>query len=183
MSVGLYRYRFRLKLTCVAAVVVFGGSACERSAELSVPAGDPSARSGPCALVSAEELELALSASVAALQEKGRPILVGMKMCAGGSGESAGFWGVLDRSVSTQLAEYERVHEEHLEKVKVGNKSGIWDERLGTLLVQTGDRIVGVRLSVENPPLKKGQTKAEYLSETAGRLAANALERLSDDSS
>lgn len=87
-----------------------------------------------------------------------RPILPGMDMCSRGSDEARAAWGVRtesedaesDESLEELFQRYADWHDDYLEDVSVEGHDALWDERLGTLVVLTGDHLIGVSLTVSD---------------------------------
>lgn len=108
-----------------------------------------------------------------------RPLVAGMDMCARGSGDARAAWGVLsgpddseqeedaaddeqpdeaaegegNNSADEAFKRYMDWHGDYLEGVGVDGYDAVWDARLQTLLVHADNRLVGVSLTVPNPPV------------------------------
>lgn len=191
----------RKLLVVIASVVALGTASCARRVELpgrqrGDAGGLTAARfaTGPpaCALLSIEEVEVAVNAAVAETPGVTRPILAGMSMCAlaraasspgsapGSQGEmpAVAAWGVLSAQASSAFERYESWHAEHVERLVVSGHEALWDARLRTLVVLADDRALAIRLSAPSPVLGSGQKRGSYFREAAVRLAAAALRRL-----
>lgn len=58
-----------------------------------------------------------------------------------------------DRSAGALFQRYVDWHGDYLHRVDVDGHAAVWDPRLRTLLVRAGERLVGVSLTVPNPPV------------------------------
>lgn len=181
----------RSRLIVVAVAISITASACGSGAELpglgdgEDPLADARvAKDFPCGLLTLEEVQVSVNVSTSRPQERGRPILAGMSMCSVVSGEAsdsrfaAASWGLLSESAIRRFRHYKAWNEGNLESLKIAGHEATWDARLGTLVVLTGHRALGIRLYAFDPPLGKGESKAEYVAKSAGVLAERALGRL-----
>lgn len=132
-----------------------------------------------CALLTNEEVEIALNSPLEGKAPKPRAILVGMTMCdlSTGNQNSSASWGVL-ASGASRFRSYGSWNEGYLERIRGVGDEAFWDQKLDTLIVRNSNLAFGVRLSVKNPPASGEEQRRTYTKETARRLAAKILRRL-----
>lgn len=174
-------------MACLLAVGALAATACSRTPSLpaasnpaDVTKGTPVGKDPSCRLLEVGDVELALNATVGGTVTgpRTRPALFGMHMCGVRSDRSIASWGLLSERAAERFHQYKDWNSPYLESREVDGRPALWDKRLRTLVVLDGNRAVGVRLTVEHPPVRKGADANAYVERAAARLAALALKRL-----
>jgi hypothetical protein len=166
-----------------ALIVLALAGACSRAPSLPGPGGGDavpgSAASGPCELLEAHDVDVALNAPISgdAAPGRARPLLVGMEMCSLWSAASGANWGVVTESAGRRFRQYGRANGPNVEPVRIHGHDALWDGALRTLLVLDEPRAFGIQLSIEKPPVPKDRLAA-HLKSSAQQLAEIALERM-----
>lgn len=103
-----------------------------------------------------------------------RPILLGMKMCSLFEGASLASWGVMPDSGKALFSAYRTWNRGYVRDVKLARRA-VWDQGLGTLLVDNGRTVFGLRLYLDSSRTDRPNAVTESV---AVALAQKALARL-----
>lgn len=165
-------------------IVVVLGSACTRAPSLPGPGAVDTASSatasGPCGLLTAQELDVAVNAPVELVDPAlVRPLLAGMQMCSLRQLDAGANWGLLAKGANKRFHQYQESNAADVESLSIDGHDAVWDEALRILIVLDGARAFGIQLSIDKFPVPNDKRKA-HLKETAEQMAELAVKRMPD---